>query len=191
MDEGVVLQMKRDVRDFFTKKRNELSKKEIRTKSNLIEKNLFNFPHFKKATNVMFFVSFKKEPFTHDMIDHALKNKVVLAPKIFGEALIPCKLTSSRAVSNQQFNVPEPTEEDFFPVKKIDLVIVPGLAFTKEGDRIGYGKGYFDRFLEKTSAYKIGLCFDEFITKELPIERHDIKMNTVITDKRVIVINNE
>ena len=181
--------MKKEVRTFFLKKRKELTKEEILKRSDAIEKNIFSFPRFQKALNAMFFISFGKEPYTHKIIEHALKQKIVLAPKIFGEALIPCELNSATAFVKGQYNVLEPAEEKFFPTSKIEIIFVPGLAFTEKGDRIGYGKGYFDRFLAKTSAYKIGLCFDEFITDKLPMHSYDVKMDAIITDKRVIVVN--
>ena len=181
--------MKKEVRAFFLKKRKELVVKEILKKSDAIEKNVFSFPRFIKAQNAMFFISIGKEPNTNKMIERALTQKIVLGPKIFGEALIPCELSSTNNFVKGQYGVLEPAEENFFPISKISIIFIPGLAFTKKGDRIGFGKGYFDRFLAKTTAYKVGLCFDEFITKELPMDDYDVKMDAVITDKRVIVVN--
>ena len=183
------LLMKKEIRAIFLKKRKELSPIEIQKKSEAIEKNVFSFQRFIKAQNAMFFISLKKEPNTHKMIERTLTQKIVLAPKIFGEALIPCELSPTTNFVKGQYNVLEPVEENFFPTSKIDIIFVPGLAFTENGDRIGFGKGYFDRFLAKTTAYKVGLCFDEFITKKLPTDEYDIKMDAVITDKRVIVVN--
>ena len=183
------LLMKNEIRAFFLKKRKELPNIEVQKKSDTIKENVFSFPRFIKAKNAMFFISIGKEPSTQKMIARALKQKIVLAPKIFGEALIPCELSPTTNFVKGQYNVLEPVEENFFPTSKIDIIFVPGLAFTENGDRIEFGKGYFDRFLAKTTAYKVGLCFDEFITKKLPTDEYDIKMDAVITDKRVIVVN--
>lgn len=66
--------------------------------------------------------------------------------------------------------------------KKDDIVIIPGIAFSIYGERIGYGKGNYDRFLQNTSALKVGVCFDFQISQKLPTEDHDIKMDMILTD---------
>ena len=88
-----------------------------------------------------------------------------------------------------RFGVQEPfdeTENIIFP-EKIDLVIVPGLCFDKSKNRLGYGGGFYDRFLIKTKAVKIAICFDEQIIENgsLPVNKYDIKTDVIITDKRI------
>lgn len=181
--------MKQALREEFLKLRKTITKEEIKSRSKLMEKKLFAFVAFSESKNVMFFASFGREPFTHNMITKALRTKIVSIPKIFGENLLPCKINSTKDFAMGPYGAPEPSTEKFFSVKKIDLVIVPALAFTNTGERLGYGKGYFDRFLKKTNAYRIGLCFDEFVVKKLPTNSLDIGVDAVVTDKRVIVVN--
>ena len=68
----------------------------------------------------------------------------------------------------------------------IDVILVPGLAFDRNGGRMGFGKGYYDRLLESSKAVKIGLCYDFQILEKIPTESHDVPMNFVITEKEIL-----
>lgn len=70
----------------------------------------------------------------------------------------------------------------------IDVILVPGLAFDRNGGRMGFGKGYYDRLLESSKAVKIGLCYDFQILEKIPTESHDVPMNFVITEKEILEI---
>ena len=179
--------MKGVLRKELLLKRRGVSKESILARSMLAKENHFSFPQFAKASSAMFYVSFGREVSTREMIEESFSKKQVVVPKIFGDNLLPCKICSFSELSRSYFNILEPINEKPFPISKLDVVIVPGLAFTKRGDRIGYGKGFFDRFLRKTSAFKIGLCLDEFLLEKIPTESGDEKVDAVITDKRVIV----
>jgi 5-formyltetrahydrofolate cyclo-ligase len=89
-------------------------------------------------------------------------------------------------VSTKEFGVviksPAPASLEVMP----DLLFIPGLAFGMEGERLGRGKGYYDKFLENYNGLKIGICTSEQILEEIPIEPHDIKMDGVITDDRIL-----
>jgi 5-formyltetrahydrofolate cyclo-ligase len=74
----------------------------------------------------------------------------------------------------------EPKALEFMP--SIDLAIIPGLAFDKENNRLGRGKGYYDKFLKTTSAFKLGICFSEQLLDSIPHDELDVKMDKVITD---------
>ena len=84
-----------------------------------------------------------------------------------------------------KFGILEPTSK--VSLVDPDLVVVPGLAFDLHLHRLGYGKGYYDRFLKSTSSYKIGICFDFQIVEKIPNESHDQKMDEVISEKRILV----
>ena len=76
----------------------------------------------------------------------------------------------------------EPISNEELKSYENSVVIVPGLMFDKSGNRLGYGGGYYDRFLENKNIYKIGICFKEFLVGELKSLNHDIKMDLIITD---------
>ena len=71
-------------------------------------------------------------------------------------------------------------------IDEIDLVIVPGLAFDLHGHRLGYGTGYYDRFLKQTEATRVGVAFDVLTIDILPVAKHDVAMNTLVTESRII-----
>jgi 5-formyltetrahydrofolate cyclo-ligase len=68
-------------------------------------------------------------------------------------------------------------------LRELQLILVPGIAFDLSGGRLGYGKGYYDRFLDKTNAFKIGLCFQSQVVEKVPMENHDIRMHAIISEK--------
>jgi len=77
----------------------------------------------------------------------------------------------------------EPEGEKSSP-EKVDIVVVPAVAFDLQGHRLGYGKGYYDRFLKKTKAVKVGVAYDFQIVEKLPAEQHDIPVDLIITPAR-------
>lgn len=91
--------------------------------------------------------------------------------------------TSEEEMKTGAFGISEPTGLTFDKLDEIDLIIVPGMAFDKEGHRLGRGKGFYDRFLSQPnimSTYKIGICLPHQLLEAIPTEAHDITMNEVI-----------
>lgn len=136
----------------------------------------------------MFFVSFGSEVHTHDMIKEALKSKTVIVPKVVHHEIEPSVIIDfDNLVPSGKFKIPEPIEAMKIAYKNIDLILVPGIAFDKEGHRIGYGFGYYDRFLRRVpKAIKIGLAFDLQIVDKIPREMHDVPVDLIVTEERVI-----
>ena len=86
------------------------------------------------------------------------------------------------------FHIEEPTGDDIEDIDNIELIIVPGIAYDNRGNRVGRGKGYYDRLLSRTKATKIGIGYDFQLVDEIDSEPHDITMDIVITDSRIINI---
>lgn len=84
-------------------------------------------------------------------------------------------------------HIMEPSGDDAFSLEKIEMIVVPGVAFDRSGRRLGRGKGFYDRLLADTSAVKIGICYEFQLVDELPAEKHDIPMDIVITEKTTII----
>lgn len=165
-----------------------LKSSERRTKSLRIKEKLFRSSEFKNAKTIMFFVSRKDEVDTFIMIRQAVKmGKRVAVPSIQKNSK---KLLVSliRDIDNElvkgPFSIYQPSKEHLKPIKpdKLDLIITPGIAFTREGLRLGRGKGYFDRFLKTVpkGVKKIGISFGFQILKKLPISFHDVPVDRVI-----------
>lgn len=117
------------------------------------------------------------------MLDCLNKNKTLALPKVIGNDMMFYTITDFKQLKSGYMKIPEPIVENIAP--KPDIVIVPGLAFTKEGKRIGYGAGFYDRYLKNISAYKIGVGFDFQIVNELKQHENDIKLDTIITNEIV------
>lgn len=179
--------MKNQLKESILEKRNSLSKGEIVEKSGQIKNNLFNLEQYKKSKTVMFFVSFNSEVNTHSMIRDALKNKTVVVPKVEHHEIEPSVIIDLDNLVPAKFGIPEPIDLMKITYKNIGLVLVPGIVFDKECHRIGYGFGYYDKFLAKVpKAIKIGLAFNFQVVDKIPREMHDVPVDMIVTEKRVI-----
>lgn len=130
------------------------------------------------------YVGAKNEVSTLPLLSHLLKNGVrVCVPKTFSNGYMEAWEVKDleRDFSLGKFGILEPTTGVVVPVNEIDLAIVPGVVFDKKGNRIGYGGGYYDRFLQTGNAMKkIGVCYDFQMADTLETESTDIPMDAVI-----------
>ncbi|MDD5774331.1 MAG: 5-formyltetrahydrofolate cyclo-ligase [Candidatus Omnitrophica bacterium] len=160
-------------------------KEDIRArKSAVIFKRLFRTRAFKQAETVMFYKAFTGEVDTDSMIKAAQKSGKIVVVPVCGEhrTLIPCILKDGARLLRGPYGIGEPAIKRSVPLRSIDLVIVPGIAFTKNGKRLGRGKGYYDRFLSRVShrAAIIGLGFDFQVLPDLPTNAMDVSVQKVI-----------
>ncbi len=135
-------------------------------------------PAYRDATNVMAFVGMNSEPDT-DALFAVLKadRKRLLLPRVEGGELVVCDGAGPLATSS--FGVREPVGPAL-ELAVVDFVIVPGLAFTDKGDRLGYGGGFYDRFLPRVHAPNAGVCFREQLLDELPMHDGDVRVQRVV-----------
>ncbi len=159
-------------------------------KSEIITNKVIEEVEYKNAKVIAIYKSFGTEVDTDNLIEYSIKlEKAIALPRVINNELKFYKIKSlQESFIKSKFGVEEPIENEANYIEKanIDLVIVPGLLFDKENNRLGYGKGYYDRFLEKGEFETIGICFDEQILPQIPITENDIKIKKVITDKRII-----
>ncbi len=136
-------------------------------------------PEYAAASTVMAFVGCKGEPDTDPLFARlAADGKRLLLPRVEDGTLVVCEGTGPMTVS--AFGVSEPTGPAL-PLSEVGFVIVPGLAFTARGVRLGYGAGFYDRFLPQLSVPNAGVCFTEQLVDELPTEPHDVLVQQVIS----------
>lgn len=183
--------MKKALRQKILDKRNALTEEEIRKKSVEVKRRLYTLAEFEDADKVCVYVSVNSEAHTHDIIKENLKGKQVIVPKVSGDELLLCELRSFDELQEGNFCILEPGEERRVFPHDIDCVVVPGVAFDREGFRIGYGRGYYDRVLSEVTCPKIGLAFDLQIIDEVPFEEHDIPVDIIVTETKVIKISRE
>ena len=108
-------------------------------------------------------------------------------PRVVGEDLVFHEVASQRELRPGRFGIGEPAEvSPTVDVSEVDVFLVPGVAFSREGHRLGRGRGFYDRALENSSAVKVGIAYSVQIFQEVPTELNDIKMNYVVTEQEVI-----
>jgi len=182
--------MKEHIRKEIKEKRRKHSKEEQRKKSKEIKERLFGLPEYRDAKTVLFYVSYNGEVFTHDIIKDALKDKKVVVPisNLEDNTLSLSVLESWDDLELGSYGILEPKKECLreISIDDIDLIIVPGVAFDLNRNRMGHGKGYYDKLLEKTKATTVGLCFEFQLVDKIPTESHDIPVDIIITEERII-----
>lgn len=154
-----------------------------------LEEKILNTYEYKNSKTVFIYVSFGSEVNTLPLIEKALMEKTVLVPLCLDKSgnMIACKINSISDLKEGMFGILEPKSKEEY-IGKIDFSVVPGVAFSYEGKRIGYGKGYYDRFLSRYDTFSVGICHDELLFKEIPSDSFDAKLNMIITNKREVRI---
>lgn len=181
---------KESLRQAIQSKLKAQSSEEREKRSLSVEKKLFTLDVFKKAVFVCFYVSTPWEVDTTSMIDKALKaGKRVLVPlsNLENKELELYEITNRREdLKKGAFGIMEPLPERTRRAgpETLDCVVVPGIVFDREKNRIGRGKGFYDRFLSQlpSRVSKIGLSFSFQVVSNIPIESHDVKLDFVLTD---------
>lgn len=185
---------KKAFRTEILEKRKNMSQEELEKKSSSIAKALFSTDFYRNSKHVMIYVDFRNEVRTEEIIKTALKEgKSVVIPISVMESkqLILSKLFDyDKELETGTYGILEPKSEFIREVvpELIDLILVPGVAFDKRGYRIGYGGGYYDRFLSniQKSVPKIALAFDLQIVPHVKEGKYDIPMDYVITEEKII-----
>lgn len=150
-----------------------------------IAKLLFSRPVFKKAKIIAFYLSKGSEVETREMIKEALKiGKEILVP-VTNEKMEFVRYEVGEELVAGKYGISEPKTKRS-PSNFPQLIIVPGIVFGLCMHRIGYGKGYYDKYLATSPAYRIGICYDFQIKDRLPSHSDDQRMDEIITDKRII-----
>lgn len=186
-------EMKNEIRKRMKELRKLQTESQIIKKSHKIEEKLFSLPEFLKSKKVMFYLSKRDEVRTEKMVLRSISDgKAVFLPKtdIKKKEMRVYEISSLDQLVMGPYGVLEPQAlgKDAEP-KNIECVVVPGIAFDVHGNRIGHGLGYYDKFLKKVGkdTCLIGLGFDfQIVGIKIPTQHYDVKMNFVVTEKRVI-----
>ena len=160
----------------------KLSDEEKHTLSSQIFSTLGNRSEICEASVIALFIALPDEPQTTDFIEHLLhENKRVVVPRIEGEEMNFYDI--SEGVEVGAFGIMEPTSTTPVEPSEIDVMVVPGVAFSLDGTRCGRGKGFYDKYLSHKGfrAHTIGVCYPCQIVKNLPTEEHDKMLDCVIS----------
>lgn len=189
--------MKRKLRHDILAWRERIDKETRQQKSRLIKDKLLALNLFQSSSTIMFFLSFKSEVDTFPIICRALKmGKRVVVPKTVPaeKKMIPSLLSDLKADLEPGLKgIMEPKMSLLRPVaaQEIDLVLVPGVAFDRAGNRLGYGGGYYDRFfpLLRQNTPLVALAFEGQLVNEVPTGPYDKKVDLLITEERIYYFN--
>lgn len=183
------------IRKKMIRMRNELSEESIREKSREITKRLIGLAEFQTCRNILIFLSLPAEVQTGEMIQGALDfGKKVYAPLVDAERR---RLEISELpgldieFETRRYGVREPgaSHIKIVPSSVLDFVLVPGLAFDREGGRIGFGAGYYDRFLKEvfSRAVRVGVAFDFQILESIAQTEFDVPVQKILTENDTII----
>ena len=179
---------KDEIRAAIKAKRRALSYDDVKQKSGSITDNLLSLPFFSDAKTVMVYLSAFKEPDTSGVIDYLYRSgKKIVVPisNTDNYTITPSYLASPDKLTRGAYGIREPQEVLTADINDIDIALIPGIAFDARGMRVGFGKGYYDRFLEQFKGIKIGICYDFQMLGFVPASEHDVEMDIIITEKRI------
>ena len=181
---------KQEIREEFKRIRKNI--KDKGNKSSIICDKILKSEFYKNSKVIGLYSSILGEVDTLRLIETALKDgKIVGLPKVCNKELKFYRISKIEdLISGGAFIIKEPKEnrENLIDKNNIDLMIIPGICFDKAKNRVGFGKGYYDRYLiNADNIVKVGICFEEQLTVELiPADDFDINMDKIITDKEII-----
>ena len=173
--------MKKELlRKKYKEKRDNI--KNIVTKDDLIYQKVINNKDVLSSKTLLIYVSINSEVDTTKIINHFLNIKNIAVPKIIDNDMYFCYITNLNDLTPGKYNIPEPTNENIVTDFDNAICIVPGICYDKKNYRVGYGKGYYDRFLSKNKIKTIGLCYKECMVEKIDNDKYDYKIDEVITD---------
>lgn len=171
---------KKELRAYIKSLKKQHTKEQLLEQSEKILAQLEQHPDFVKAEKVMLYSALPDEVQTQAFLEKWHLKKQIILPTVVGDDIIPVAYTADTSFAVGDFNILEPQNEPY--TGNFDLIIVPGVAFDRKGNRLGRGRGYYDRFLcQHLSVKRIGICFDFQMVDEVPSEPFDIRMDEVIS----------
>ncbi|WP_349497239.1 5-formyltetrahydrofolate cyclo-ligase [Clostridium felsineum] len=178
---------KKELREKMILKRDALTSDLKLVKDNIIYNKVVNSIQYRNANNIFIFVSYKNEVDTHNIINKAIHDgKRVFVPKVISKekGMEAIEIKGVSDLEKSSYGILEPKGFSYIEPKDIELVILPGLAFDKNGGRIGYGGGFYDRYMKllKDSAIKIGICYNFQVVDKVIMDVNDVAVDKFITD---------
>lgn len=180
---------KKDIREPYLKHRLELSKSDVAQKSRVIFRKIVGLGEFAKKTNFALYLATKNEVETKLIINKMVtEGKNVFLPRYFEseKTYFFVRFSDFGDLEVGYYGILQPKNKVRVDLKKIEVIFVPGIAFDRKGTRLGWGMGVYDRLLKDSNAFKVGLAYDFQIASVLPRGQHDIKVDLVVTDKRIL-----
>lgn len=173
---------KRALRQQIREQKRAMSETDIRQRSARLAELFTESPVYRQAKTIYGYLPYNQEVRTVPILEQALRDgKRVAVPKIYGDTMCFIYLEDLTQVAVSSFGIPEPVADSPVAEDPTALVLMPGLAFTRQGDRMGYGGGFYDRFLAQEPDHPtLALCYDFQIVESLPTEEYDIPVDCVL-----------
>lgn len=182
-----IREKKQDLRKEISQLKRSYSEKELNSFSFDALNRLEQTNDFIQAKCIALYHAIPGEVQTAAFIEKWYQKKIILLPVIDGNDLRLLPYLGKDQVKAGQFGILEPDcKTEIYQENEVELIIVPGIAFDRNLNRMGRGKGYYDRLLSTLSARKAGLCFHFQLIAEIPTEAFDRKMDFIVTDKEII-----
>lgn len=173
---------KQDLRKQIREKKKQMSESEILSRSTHLAAQFFETDVYKNAKTLYGYLPYNQEVRTVPILEQALRDgKSVAVPKVYGEEMRFIRLDNLSRVAKGYAGIPEPIDDTPVAEDKTALVLMPGLAFDPQGHRIGYGGGFYDRFLSLEPNHPtVALCYDFQVLEHLETEEFDIPVDLVL-----------
>lgn len=173
---------KEQLREILKKQRDQIPTEQRELWDQDLQRQFWSLPEYVKAETIMIYLSFGSEINTWPLLEQAWQDgKTVVVPKVqkYPKEIIAVQINSRNDLKPGFWGIYEPLVNEEFDPGSIDIVVVPGLAFDQAGYRLGYGGGYYDRFLPQVYGYQVGLCYPDFY-QEIPLMPWDQKVDQVL-----------
>lgn len=173
---------KKELRRSIMQQKRAMTSEEIGEKSAELAKQFLASDFYRNAKTLYGYMSYNQEVRTVPILEQALRDgKRVAVPKVYGDEMRFIYVTDLTAMEKSSFGIPEPIADGPVGDDLHALVLMPGLAFDREGHRIGYGGGFYDKFLEQEPEHPtVALCYDFQMLPQLKTQAHDIPVDAVI-----------
>ena len=181
-----MVESKENIRKQFLQKRDGLSADFMSISSKQIRKNLNKIEEYRNAQSVACYHSTGSEVKTHEIMQEILSHgKTLGLPRVKGNEIIFCIVKKFEDLEKGEFGIMEPKQN--CPIlEKFDIIIVPAVAMAENGQRLGYGMGYYDRFLVGKNTITIALAYTKSIAKNIPKSDSDVLISMIVTEDGVI-----
>lgn len=176
-------EQKKLLRKLIKEEKKRQSADALLTKSSELFEKIENHPRFIASKKILCYYSLDDEVQTHTFIEKWHKKKIILLPVVVGDVLKLRHYTGKECLKTGAYGIEEPAGEDYIRYDEIELAIIPGISFDCQGNRLGRGKGYYDKLLPLLHSYNIGICYQFQAQKHIPTESFDKAMDEVWTEK--------
>lgn len=183
MSQTMIKTQKKELRRFVRGCVLAISQSELKRRSERLVERILGLEDYRKARTMALYWSLPGEVATHELVRRALTDKRVVLPVVTGESMHFAVVAPDMSnLVEGAFGVMEPRVGEVCPPEEIDFMLVPGMAFDREGGRLGHGKGYYDRYFELYKGVTVGVCFDFQMVDRVPCEPFDRRVDMVVSE---------